>query len=74
VLSLPIHCLALGCTTIGQIEDDVRIAQKFKPMTDEQLAKVRTDAAHFKGLELEDWKRNTSQRASTPRHQDDLIA
>ena len=27
VLSLPIHCLALGCTTIGQIDDDVRIAQ-----------------------------------------------
>ena len=23
VLSLPIHCLAVGCTTIGQIEDDV---------------------------------------------------
>jgi len=21
VLSLPIHCLALGCTTLGQIED-----------------------------------------------------
>jgi predicted aldo/keto reductase-like oxidoreductase len=74
VLSLPIHCLALGCTTIGQIEDDVRIAQKFKPMTDEQLAKVRTDAAQFKGPELEDWKRNTNQRASTPRHQDGLIA
>jgi hypothetical protein len=33
VLSLPIHCLALGCTTIGQIEDDVRIAQQFKPMS-----------------------------------------
>jgi len=31
VLSLPVHCLALGCTTIGQLEDDVRIAQQFKP-------------------------------------------
>ena len=27
VLSLPIHCTAIGCTTIGQLEDDVRIAQ-----------------------------------------------
>ena len=27
VLSLPVHCVALGCTTIGQMEDDVRIAQ-----------------------------------------------
>lgn len=26
VLNLPVHCLALGCTTIGQLEDDVRIA------------------------------------------------
>src|SRR5271165_4586600 len=25
VLSLPVTCLALGCTTLGQIEDDVRI-------------------------------------------------
>ena len=24
VLSLPVHCLAVGCTTIGQIEDDAR--------------------------------------------------
>ena len=30
VLSLPVHCVALGCTTIGQIEDDVRIAQQFQ--------------------------------------------
>src|SRR4029078_4612298 len=36
VLSLPIHCLALGCTTIGQLEDDVRIAQQFKPLSNDQ--------------------------------------
>src|SRR5579864_7895762 len=53
VLSLPIHCLALGCTTIGQIEDDVRIAQQFKPMSPEQMAKVREDAKSLAGPRLE---------------------
>ena len=33
-LSLPVHCVALGCTTIGQVEDDVRIAQEFTPLND----------------------------------------
>jgi predicted aldo/keto reductase-like oxidoreductase len=69
VLSLPIHCLALGCTTMGQIEDDVRIAQQFKPMSQEQLTELRRKAAKFKGPELEDWKRNT-ERASAPMYQD----
>src|SRR5579864_1568096 len=74
VLSLPIHCLALGCTTIGQIEDDVCIAQKFRPMTEDQLAKVRADAAQFKGPGLEDWKRDINQRASIPLYRDGSIA
>src|SRR5229473_2545385 len=64
VLSLPIHCLALGCTTIGQIEDDVRIAQHFKPMAEEQMASVRTKAAKFKGPALEERKRNTEHATS----------
>jgi uncharacterized protein len=69
VLSLPIHCLALGCTTIGQIEDDVRIAQQFKPMNQQQLAELREKAEKFKGPLLEDWKRNT-ERASTTMYRD----
>jgi predicted aldo/keto reductase-like oxidoreductase len=59
VLSLPIHCLALGCTTIGQIEDDVRIAQQFKPLSEERLAQIRESGAKLKGPQLEDWKINT---------------
>lgn len=69
VLSLPVHCLALGCTTIGQIEDDVRIAQQFKPMNEQQLANLRQRASQFKGPQLEDWKRNT-ERASAPMYRD----
>lgn len=61
VLSLPVHCLALGCTTVGQIEDDVRIAQLFKPLATEKLAQLRTKAAKFKGPQLEDWKRDTAR-------------
>lgn len=64
VLSLPIHCLALGCTTIGQIEDDVRIAQQFKPMPEQQMAVLRERAKRLAGPRLENWKRD-SQKAST---------
>jgi hypothetical protein len=64
VLSLPIHCLALGCTTIGQIEDDVRIAQQFKPLTTEESARIPARAEKFKGPALEDWKRNVTKRHS----------
>lgn len=58
VLSLPIHCTAIGCTTIGQLEDDVRIAQQFKPLTQAQMASLRERAQGIKGPRLEDWKRN----------------
>lgn len=58
VLSLPIHCTAIGCTTLGQLEDDVRIAQNFKPFTPEQMAALRDRAQKVKGPLLEDWKRN----------------
>ena len=73
MLSLPIHCLALGCTTIGQLEDDVRIAQQFKPMTPEQMAALRTRADKFKGPR---WKTGsgTSQQASAPVYRDGVIA
>jgi predicted aldo/keto reductase-like oxidoreductase len=69
VLSLPIHCLALGCTTIGQIEDDVRIAQQFEPLTIDQLAQIREQGAKLKGPQLEDWKVDTA-RAATGTHRD----
>ena len=63
VLSLPIHCTAIGCTTIGQLEDDVRIAQQFKPYSETQMAALRDRASKIKGPNLEDWKRNIEVRA-----------
>jgi predicted aldo/keto reductase-like oxidoreductase len=64
VLSLPIHCTAVGCTTIGQLEDDVRVAQSFKPIGEEQMAALRQRAVQIKGPLLEDWKKNTGTKIS----------
>jgi aryl-alcohol dehydrogenase-like predicted oxidoreductase len=63
VLSLPIHCTAIGCTTIGQLEDDVRVAQQFRPYGAEQMAALRERAKGLAGPRLEDWKRNLDARA-----------
>ena len=40
VLSLPISCTAIGCTTIGQLEDDVRFAQEFKPLSPDEMSQL----------------------------------
>ena len=63
VLSLPIHCLALGCTTIGQLEDDVRVAQRFKPYSDSEMSELRQRAEQLAGPYLEDWKQGEMRRA-----------
>lgn len=64
VLSLPIHCTAVGCTTIGQLEDDVRLVQSFKPMGEEQMAALRRRAERIKGPLLEDWKKNVEAKVA----------
>jgi predicted aldo/keto reductase-like oxidoreductase len=70
VLSLPVHCLALGCTTLGQIEDDVRIARQFQPMPPAEMAQLRERAKRLAGPRLENWKRENPQKASVDRHRD----
>jgi len=59
VLTLPVSCTAIGCTTIGQLEDDVRFAQQFKPLSEEETSSLRQRAEDIKGPHLENWKRNT---------------
>ena len=66
VLSLPIHCTAIGCTTTGQLQDDVRIAQNFKPLDADQRIALNQRAQRIKGPLLEDWKKNTETKASLP--------
>jgi uncharacterized protein len=60
-LSLPIHCATVGCSTLGQLDDDVRIAQNFKPYTPQEMeavAKLAITAGPggLKGPALEYWK------------------
>jgi predicted aldo/keto reductase-like oxidoreductase len=61
-LSLPAHVAVLGCSTLGQLEDDVRIAQNFKPLTNEQMDALRARAVEkhrevSNGPALEYWKK-----------------
>ena len=60
-LSLPITATPLGACTIGQIEDDVRIAQNFRPLTPEERKALLARATSGKldtirGPALEYWK------------------
>ena len=63
------NCVPLGCTTVGQIEDDARIAQQFKPISAEEAEKTRRRATNLAGPRLENWKRDTKQ-ASVHRYWD----
>lgn len=63
-LSLPVSAVTLGFSTIGQLEDDVRVASKFQPMTQAEMDAIRARAAldrfdviHGPGLEY--WKRQS---------------
>jgi aryl-alcohol dehydrogenase-like predicted oxidoreductase len=63
-LSLPVHAVTLGFSTIGQLEDDVRIAQQFKPLSAEEMEALRARARSdrfdvINGPALEYWKRKT---------------
>ncbi|MCC6863004.1 MAG: aldo/keto reductase [Bryobacterales bacterium] len=60
-LSLPVTALALGFCTLGQLEDDVRVAQGFRPLSEEERNSLRARAASGKfdairGPALEYWK------------------
>ena len=60
-LSLPITAAPLGFCTIGQLEDDVRVAQNFHPLSEEEVNALRARAGSGKfdavrGTALEYWK------------------
>lgn len=55
-LSLPTHCIALGFTSLDHVEDDVRAARQYKPLSTEQMDQLRARAAKVAGPDLEDWK------------------
>ena len=53
----------VGCTTLGQIEDDVRVAHQLKPLAGEEMAALRARASKLAGPALEDWKPNVKTNA-----------
>ena len=67
-----VTCLAVGCTTLGQIEDDVRIAKEFKSLNDTELAALRKRAERLGGPRTEDWKVNT-ERAEAYSYRDGAV-
>jgi predicted aldo/keto reductase-like oxidoreductase len=65
--SLPIHCAALGASTTGQLDDDLRFAQRFKPLSPPEMDELRKIAVTagpggLKGPALEYWKRDEQGR------------
>lgn len=61
VLSLSVACAIMGCTTLGQLEDDWRVARSFVPLTSEERTALLAKTEGIKGPRLEDWKRNIEQ-------------
>ncbi len=61
--NLPIHCAALGASTTGRLDHDVRFAQRFQPLGAEEMEARRRIAVTagpggLKGPALEYWKRD----------------
>src|SRR5437763_571519 len=63
-LSVPVDVAICGAGTTGQMEDNVRVAQSFKPFSQEELADVRKRAivgqGVYTGTTMEYWKMQTA--------------
>ncbi|MBT3342818.1 MAG: aldo/keto reductase [Gemmatimonadetes bacterium] len=68
-LTLPTHCIALGFTSIEQVEDDVRSAQRHTPLTPGEMEILRDRAAAVAGPDMEKWKK-PMEALARPRHDD----
>jgi aryl-alcohol dehydrogenase-like predicted oxidoreductase len=62
-LSMPVHAAVCGAGTIGQMQDNIRTAQSFKPLSAEALGDVRKRAVVgtgvYTGTGMEYWKKAT---------------
>jgi len=65
-LSLPVCCSAVGCTTIGQLEDNVRTVQSLRQFSSEEMDHLRAQARPLAGPALENWKRNIVSGLNLP--------
>jgi predicted aldo/keto reductase-like oxidoreductase len=60
-LTLPVHCATLGFSTEGQLQDDVRTAQSFRPLATTDMDQLRNTAQSARGAAtgtaMEYWKK-----------------
>jgi aryl-alcohol dehydrogenase-like predicted oxidoreductase len=60
-LSQPVHVAVCGCGTQGQMEDNIRTVQSFRPYTPDEMAEIRKRAVAGQGVytgpTMEYWKK-----------------
>lgn len=57
-LSLPVSTVIIGCDSVAQVEENVRLAREFTPLSDRQLASLadRTEAIARQALFFRRWE------------------
>jgi len=45
VLSLPVSTVIIGCDTVAQLEENVRLAREFTPLNESQMAALAEKTA-----------------------------
>lgn len=57
VLSLPVSTVTVGCDSVAQLEENVRLARSFNPMTAAQMASLseRAEPVHRQALFFRRW-------------------
>ncbi|MBI4735517.1 MAG: hypothetical protein HY766_05565 [candidate division NC10 bacterium] len=58
VLSLPVSTVIVGCDTVGQLEENVRIARDFTPLNEQKLSALsaRTEEIKRQALFFRKWQ------------------
>lgn len=69
VWSLPVSTAILGCTTVEQVEADVRLASDWQQLDRERMSELRKRYSSVDFAKLEPWKVDQRARAATlPRY------
>jgi len=56
-MSLPVSTVIIGCDTIAQLEENVKLAREFTPLNQTQLAGLtaKTESCHKQALFFRTW-------------------
>ncbi|MCI0356754.1 MAG: aldo/keto reductase, partial [Acidobacteria bacterium] len=57
VLSLPVSTIIIGCDSVAQLEENIRLAREFTPLNETQMAALaaRTEPIHRQALFFRRW-------------------